>query len=249
MHISSIMTLLVNKLFTSRSLRVAIAIIGLAAAYLQFRDAGATPLFWGFVLATRTCAILVLVPILRQVIKMRHRRIHRESSESTWKSQRLRALTALIDEFEGVEKSKALSKRIDQHSPIRVLTIRSAPPRLGVILNIGSSENVQVGTQLVVFRTDERTPGGEDVERPMALVEVTYVQVANNCSQAVVVRELDEDFWNQARGELLNSSSLTPPRNFAIPHIPRELEGISLEDMAVLRTYLQRIRYHLAMGG
>jgi hypothetical protein len=249
MHFRSLLTSFVNNLCNSLSLRAAIGAISLVAAYLKFRDAGYTPLFWGLILVTLTFAILTLVPTLRKVIKIRRRRKDRESGESIWKSHRLRTLTALIDEFKSVEKSKALSSAIDKQSPIRVLAIRSVPSQLGVILNIGSKENVEVGTQLVAFRTDERTHSGEDVEKPLAVVEVTYVQVGNNCSQAAVIQELDKEFWDHVRSELLNSNSISPPRNFAVPYVPMELENISLEDISVFREFLQRIRNRIAVAG
>jgi hypothetical protein len=246
MQLRSVLMSFMNTLFGSRYLRALLGLIGILAAYLQFRDAGATPLFWVLLIVALLFSMLLIVPVLRNAINIRRQRVDRDSNESTWKSQRLRILTELVKEFERVEKSKALLSEIGQRSPIRILTIRSTPSPLGVILNAGSQENVQVGTQLIVFRTDERTPGGEDVEKPLAIVEVTYVQVANNCCQAIVVRELDECFWNQVRADLISSNSLNPPRNFAIPHIPRELQGLSLEDITVVRQYLQRIREHLA---
>ncbi len=155
--------------------------------------------------------------------------------------QKVETLTELIDKFTTFEKARCLADTIKGN--VRVVAIlRVEEGRIGVMLNIGRKENLQVGTQLLVRRIDRYTFDGQRIEQPLGLVRITYVQAENNLSQAVVLRRLDPEFWDQATARLRQEEMIDPPKNFAVPYIPQELRGLSLEDLMTFRHHLEATR-------
>ena len=155
--------------------------------------------------------------------------------------QRVKMLTELIDLFATLEKARRLADTIKGNARV-VAVLPVEEGRIGVMLNIGRKENLQVGTQLLVYRIDRYTSDGQSIEWPLGLVQVTYVQAENNCSQAIVLDLTDREFWNQAMTRLRRERHIEPPRNFAVPYIPQELSSLSLEDLMTFRQYLEAIR-------
>ncbi len=156
-------------------------------------------------------------------------------------------LAALIEEFETIEKAKALAEAVRDKTIIHILAIPPFEKNIGVLLNVGQREDVKVGTRLLIYRTDEYAPSGQRIEQPIAIVKVTYIQAGNNCSQAIVSDRLDSEFWEQTAVRLQKEKRLDPPGNFATPHIPAELGNLSINNIATIRQYLETI-YGLLIG-
>ncbi|TEU13451.1 MAG: hypothetical protein E3J21_18650 [Anaerolineales bacterium] len=151
-------------------------------------------------------------------------------------------MTELINDFATVEKARRLADTIQGGGNVRVVAILPIEDRrVGVMLNIGEEENLEVGTRLLVYRIDHYTSDGQHIEQPLAVVQVTYVQTENNCSHAVVLDRLDPEFWDQATMQLKREKHIDPPRNFAMPYMPKELHSLSLEDLTTFRQYLETI--------
>lgn len=221
-------------------------LISATAAYLQFRQAGLTVLFWILCGLTVLAVALAAVLLALKWLKQRRWRIEMERLHYDHR-QKVDTLTKLMGTFAAFEKAKCLADTMK--GSVRVVTILPVDGGLGVMLNIGMEEHVQVGTELLVHRIDRYTSDGQHIEEPLALVRVTYVQAENNCSQAVVVARSDREFWDQAAARLGVQKRVEPPRNFAVPYIPPELCSLSLEDLAMFRRYLQTIRDSLTRTG
>ena len=68
----------------------------------------------------------------------------------------------------------------------------------------------------MIYRNDAFTTNGDRIESPLAIVEITYIQANNNCSQAIVVQKIDENYWTMVSKQLNTNANLTPPSNFVI---------------------------------
>lgn len=235
-----------SEVWRSPWVRLFAGLISATTAYLQFRQAGLTVLFWMLCGLTVTAVLLTTVQLALKWL--RQRRWRREMARLRYDhQQKMQTLAQLADTFVTLEKAKRLADTMTDD--IRVVAILPVEGEVGVMLNVGTEEDVQVGTQLVVHRIDRYTSAGQQIEEPLALVRVTYVQAENNCSQGVVVARLDAEFWDQVAAQLGRQKKIEPPRNFAVPYIPEELRGLSLEDLAVFRGYLQIIHDSLIRIG
>lgn len=216
------------------------------AAYLQFRQAGLSVLFWILCGLTTIAVLLAMVPLALEWLEQRRWRNEMERLHYDH-GQNVETLTGLIAAFATLEKAKCLADTMKGSA--RVVAILPVDGAVGVMLNVGTEEDVQVGTELLVHRIDRYTSDGQHIEQPLALVRVTYVQAENNCCQALVVGRLDPEFWDQATTRLRREKRIEPPRNFAAPYIPAELCSLSLEDLAIFREYLETIRDSLTRTG
>ena len=221
-------------------------LISAIVAYLQFKQAGLTLLFWILCGLTIIAALLATAPLGLKWLRERKRQIEMQRLYNDHR-QKVKTLTELIDEFASAEKAKCLADTMKGN--VRVVAILPVEGGVGVMLNIGREEHVQVGTQLLVHRIDHYTSDGQHIEQLLGLVRVTYVQAENNCSQAVVFARLDPEFWDQATARLRREGRIDPPRNYAVPYIPQELDSLSLEELAIFRQYLETIRDSLTGSG
>lgn len=232
-----------QRIWHSPWVRFSVGLIGAVATYIEFEQAGWTLWFWVLCGLTAIAALLAMVPLVQGWFRKRKwwgaiERLYYD------RLQRVETLSRLIEDFATFEKAKRLADAI--RGDIRVVAILPVEEgRIGVMLNIGREENLQVGTQLLVHRIDRYTSDGQHIEQPLGLIEVTYVQAENNCSQAVVLDPSDREFWDQATGRLKREKYIDPPRNFAVPYIPQELGSLSLEDLMTFRQYLETIRNSL----
>ena len=122
--------------------------------------------------------------------------------------QKIDTLTQLINEFISIEKTKQFSIKNSEGFNIKAVAILIVEREIGVILNVGKNEDIQAGTRLKIFRRDNFTSSGDIIEHPLAIVEVKYVQIGNNCSQAVVIHQIDKDFWESVQTDLLTEQKL-----------------------------------------
>ena len=221
-------------------------VMGATTAYLQFRQAGLTVLFWMLCGLTAIAVLLATVPLALEWLEQRKRRDAMERLQYDHR-QKVETLTGLVAAFATLEKAKCLDDTMKGSA--RVVAILRVDGAVGVMLNIGTEEEVQVGTELLVHRIDRYSSDGQHIEQLLALVRVTYVQAENNCSQALVVGRLDPEFWDQATARLRRDKRIEPPRNFAVPYIPVELRSLSLQDLAIFRESLEAIRDSLIGTG
>lgn len=228
-----------SKLLHSPLVRFFPWLIGAIASYIEFKQAGLTWFFWVLCFLTIIAALVPAVPLVLKWLREQKQRI--ETARLYYNhEQKVETLTELIDEFETLEKAKCFADAVKRN--VRVVAILPVERRIGVILNIGRQENLQAGTRLLVHRIDHYTPDGEHIEQPLGLVQVTYVQAENNCSQAVVLDPRDREFWDQATTRLKWEKRIDPPKNFVVPYIPPELRGLSLEALTIIRQHLEAIR-------
>lgn len=90
-----------------------------------------------------------------------------------------------------------------------------------------------------MYRIDRAAAGRMSVENPLALLEVTLVQLTNDLCQAVVATALDTAFWAQAEATLAGAHKICPPRNLIVPCTVPGLESLPHESIAVFRRYLE----------
>jgi hypothetical protein len=231
------------KLLHSPLVRFFPGLIGAIASYLQFQQAGWTLWFWVLGSLAAIATLLAAIPLCLERLRERKRR--RTAARLYYDhQQKVKTLTELIDLFASVEKARCLADTI-KTTDVRVVAILLVEGRLGVMLNIGKEENLQVGTRLLVHRIDRYTSDGRHIEWPLGLVQVTYVQGGNSCSQAIVLDPSDRECWDQATIRLKAERMIDPPKNFAMPYIPQELHSLSLEDLTTFREYLETIRDYL----
>jgi len=189
--------------------------------------------------------LIIGVPIAKNWYRQQKRKWIQYTSTEISQNQKLEILSELLNDFESIEKAKKLLNTLNGRKDVRVLSILPIEHNLGVIVNIGANENLQLGTRLIVYRNDTFTTNGDRIESPLAIVEITYVQANNNCSQAIVIRKLDENYWTTVNKQLNTNSSITPPSNFVIPHEISELSSLSIKDIQTFREYLEVIRTSL----
>jgi len=218
-------------------------LIALIANYLEFKNNNLTVLFWALLVLTFVPLLLAGIAAVRQMQKQQQ--LLKAAGWYYNHQQKIENVKSLIEEFTTFQKAKSLADRITNGRNIRVLSILPVEGEVGVILNIGREENLQVGTQLQIYQIDEYTSDGHPVEQLLGLVEVTYVQAQNNISQAIV-KDKDREFWSQTRVRLKQERRIDPPRNFAVPYIPLELGNLSFENLASLIQYLEAVYNHLA---
>ena len=229
-----------SKILHSPWVRLCFGLIGAIATYFEYDQAGRTLVFW--ILCGLT-AIAVLLTAVPSALKWRQERKRWKATQRLYydHQQKVKTLTELIDLFVTLGKARYLADTIKGNARV-VAVLPVEERRIGVMLNIGKEENLQVGTQLLVHRIGGYTSDGQSIEWPLGLVQVTYVQAENNCSQAIVLDPSDRRFWNQAATQLSQETHIDPPRNFAEPYIPQELSSLSLEDLKTFRQYLETIR-------
>lgn len=228
-----------SKLWHSPLVRLCVWVIGAIAAFLQYLQAGVTWLFWALCIVTLGAMfVYVVLVVIKWLQKWNLNRIAKTPYYNY--QQGVDLLTALIKDFETIEKSKNLASASCDNA--RVVSILPVDGRLGVMLNIGEKEGLQEGTRLLVHRMDHYTSDGHFIEEPLGIVEVTYVQAGNNCSQAVVSDPIDQEFWDQAALRLKKEKRIDPPKNFAGPYVPKELSSVPLEHIKTLREYLELSR-------
>jgi len=228
-----------SRLLHSPLVRFFPGLISAIAAYLQFEQAGRTLWFWVLCGLTAIAALLAAIPLCLEWFREQKRR--RAAKRLYYDHQQeVKTLKKLIDRFATLEKARCLADTIKADARV-VAIIPVEEGRIGVMLNIGREENLQVGTQLLVHRIGGYTSDGQGIEWPLGLVQVTYVQAENNCSQAILLDPSDRELWNQAATRLRRERHIDPPRNFAVPYIPQELRSLSLEQLITFREYLETI--------
>jgi len=216
-----------------------LSLISLIASFFEFRNSGWTCLFWLLI------GLTLLVAVIAAVLFFFRRHQEKKRQDQVWNllynhQQRVETLNGLASIFSTCEKGKRLSATIGDDA--RVVAILPVKRKVGVMLNIGEEESVEVGTQLGIYRVDHFTSEGEPIEELIGLVEVEYVQAGNNCSQAVVTLQLDQGFWDQTTMRLKQERRVDPPRNFVVPYIPREIQNLPLESLVTFKQYLETIR-------
>jgi hypothetical protein len=229
------------KLWHSPGVSLSIGLISAIGTYFQYQQAGRTLWFWILCVVAIIAGLIAAVP---PVVKWRQERKRREAAQRLYydHQQKVETLTRLTDEFVALEKARCLADALTGRGNVRVVAILPVEEgRIGVMLNIGRKENLQAGTPLLVHRVDHYTSHGQRIESRLGLVQVTYVQAENNCSQAIVLDRSDREFWDQATTRLKREKSIDPPRNRVVPYIPPELRGLSLEDLTTIRQHLQAI--------
>jgi len=228
-----------SELLHSPLVRFFLGLISAVAAYLQFEQAGLTLWFWILCGFTAIAVLPAAILLCREWVRERKRR---RAAERLYydHQQQVKTLTELINLFVTLEKARCLADTIKGNARV-VAVLPVEEGRIGVMLNIGRKENLQVGTQLLVHRIDRYTSEGQSIEWPLGLVEVKYVQAENNCSQAIVLDPTDREFLDQATTRLRREKRIDPPRNFAVPYIPQELHNLSLEELATSREHLETI--------
>jgi hypothetical protein len=241
MSIKALQQGLLENLKDNLLIRLAYGLISAIAAYLEFRDAGWTLLFWVLVVLALGVVLSVAIQWVWKRIKEKQVQLAREVELQYDHQRKIEMLNLLIDDFRTIEKAKRLQETLDPETKLRVLTILPVEGKLGVVVNVGKANSAQVGTQLVIYRRAEYTSRGEHIEERLGLVQITYVQAGNNCSQAVVIGRHDRDFWDTAATKLEQEKRVTPPANFVMPYIPEELQELTSEKLRVLRQYLVTI--------
>ena len=222
-------------------LRLVLAFIALASAYVAFLQAGWTPVFWLLVLLSVVCVVASAVPTFRRILNDRKRKLFEQAAIYCDHSAKIQTLQTLIEELLTVEKAVRLGQRLGANEA-RAIAVMNVEGRLGVLLNIGKTEGTEVGTPLVVYRVDEATDGGASIENELGIVRITYIQAGNNCAQAQVIQMTDEGFWSEAKTLLKRKKHLDPPHNIVVPYVPRELTDVTLANVAAIRSHLTNIR-------
>lgn len=223
-------------------IKLATSVFAAVATYLTFRQVGLLSLFWLLLALLVFVIAFVGYTVNGHYQRQRQNDLFRKAAAALERDSRFAVLESLVEDLGGVEKALVLGEKIGLNSPAKVICILSLAGRLGVVLNLGREEGVEVGTPLAVYRTDRTTPDGDEVEELLAIVRVTYVQAGNNLSQAIIENCTDSSFAQATSRQLKDKAMLGPPKNFAIPYVPRELAGISLQGLQVLRGHLQAIR-------
>ena len=235
-----------SEVWHSPWVRLSAGLITGTAAYLQFRDARLTVLFCILCGLTTIALAAAAVPVARK--RLEERRWRAEITRLWFDHhQKMETLAELADSFATLEKAKRLADALTDG--VRVVTILPVDGGIGVMLNIGSEEHVEVGTQLLVRRIDHYNSDGQHIEEPLALVRVVYVQAENNCSQGVVIGRLDREYWDRVPALVRRDGRAEPPKNFAVAHIPSELRALSVEELVVFQQSLETIRDSLARSG
>lgn len=236
----------IDDLQQSWWIKILFGLLAFGATYLQYRDGGATIFFWLFLFITLFVMLLIVgLPIAKNwYLKQRRKWIENTRTEVS-QNQKLEILKELLYDFENIEKAKNLSNSLNGRKDVRVLAILPIEHQLGVMLNIGGNENLQLGTRLMIYRNDSFTTNGDRIENPLGIIEVTYIQANNNCSQAIVIEKLDEDYWTIVSKQLNTNANITPPNNFVIPYEIAELSSLTIKDIETFRQYLEVIRTSL----
>lgn len=234
---------LTKLLAKNRLLQAILSFTSLIATYLQYYTSGVSWLFW-MLLAITIAAVIWSVGVY--FCNIFQQRIIDKARLYYDHKDRINTLTRLVQDFDRVEKSIELRRLTKPNQNIRLLSIIPIEREVGVIINIGKRENVQVGTHLIVYRIDSHTSDGKEIEQLWALIEVTYVQAENNCSQARIINSQDESFWRQIQTRLQKGERrIDPPRNFVTPYVPAELESFSGEQLRSFRSYFETVRHAL----
>ena len=220
-------------------LRWCFRLIGLIAAYLAIQQADWAPVFWGLL---ALCVVITIIPFFKRWQLERRRRSDLDIIQQYHKINKFSTIDLLISEFSSAEKARRLIDSIEPDCEVRAVLILPIEDRIGVILDIGKDNGVEVGTSFVIYRTDTFAQTGDQIEQQLAVVKVTSVQVGNNCSQAQVIIDTDSVYWSRVRKQLHDAPHIVPPKNIAQPHIPSELSGFSLEYVVEIRELLSNIR-------
>ncbi len=236
---------IIDKALGHLLVRTLIGFMATLATYFQYRESDATIWFWILLIVILISIILVIWKPTIELLNNYQKRRLIERTKRIEQIQKIDILTQLINEFISIERTKQFSIKNDEGINIRAVAILIVEREIGVILNIGKNENIQAGTRLKIFRRDNFTSSGEVIEQPLAVVEVKYVQIGNNCSQAVVIHQIDKDYWDNVQIILRTEQSLDPPQNFSVPYIISELSELSLEDITAIKLYLELIRSSL----
>jgi len=156
----------------------------------------------------------------------------------------------LIEDLDAYKKTLLFKKNTrNAKKNIKAVTSFWNEDEIKVTLNVGEQDKIQPGTKLLVYRTDGVDAEGHQIERRIALVQVTYIQAKNNVSHAVIERQIDQEFWEQITGKLSTEKQVHLPSNFAVPYIPKEIENLSEEDVEIFRQYLLAIYNNLIQIG
>ncbi len=244
-YLSMNVSTIIERAKKSTLLRLMFVLFGAIATFLQFALAGLTWLFILLALLTLLVLVFTIAPLVQSLLQEFRVGWFKKDQPAYDFQRKIETLDVLIEEFGIVEKSKALENATTNNEPIKAVAILAMEGNIGVMLNVGQVQDVKVGTRLIVFRTDEFTTDGRRIEQPIALVQVTYVQAGNNCSQAKIIDRYDQDFWERSATRLRAERKIDPPSNFAKPFVPDELRSLSKENISTFRTYLMRIRNSL----
>lgn len=215
-----------------------LVLAGLGATYLQYEQAGQSWLFWLFLALTILAFLLTTAAIGLKLLRERNYRRGVAHWMHDYK-QRIDAIKDLRDDLAKYEKTKNLADSLA--IKIRAVAVLPVEQNIGVMLNIGKKEDLQVGTRFIMYQIDSSVSDKRLIEQPLGLIEVTYVQAGNNCSHAVVVESFDQDFWDRAWIQLRQNKSIDPPKNIVAPYIPKEFEALSFDDLATARKYLSAV--------
>jgi len=230
-----------------------IFVITVVSAFLEFRNAGLTTLFWGLFAASTAIVLLniafIVIPLVKEWLKEKENKKAQQKTFLDYRSK-ITILYSLIEDLDAYKKTLLFKKNTrNAKKNIKAVTSFWNEDEIKVTLNVGEQDKIQPGTKLLVYRTDGVDAEGHQIERRIALVQVTYIQAKNNVSHAVIERQIDQEFWEQITGKLSTEKQVHLPSNFAVPYIPKEIENLSEEDVEIFRQYLLAIYNNLIQIG
>lgn len=212
------------------------ALLSVVSVFIEFHQAGLSLLFWILLLLALFAFVLSLIPLL--VRRSKYARLVSMISNSFGLAHnREQTLYNLVYELKAFQKAKSLDPLV-KNKPIQALAMKVIEGRLGVLLDAGEDDQMQVGTPLLLFQIDDRDESNQPFELRLGILEVTYVQASNNCSQAILISPINWKFWSKTRDSLKKASIVKPPPNIMLPYIPSELSELSNEDFTLILKYL-----------
>lgn len=229
---------LIERVANNLLIRLLVAVISTITAYLEFATHGLTLVFFILVGLVLFVTLVIGISLINQWIQEQRRILIEKTRLYYDRQSKIETLSTLINEFETIEKTKMLAERVRENATIQMLAILPIENEIGIVVNIGQEEKVEVGTQLLIYRIDEYMSDGQHLERPIALASIKYIQAGNNCSQAIITARLDSEFWDQITMRLQKEKMISPPRNFVVPYVPQGLNDLSIENLITIRKYL-----------
>jgi len=228
-------------------------IISVVSAFLEFRTAGLTTLFWYLFSASISVILLsitfIAIPLVKEWLKEKENKKIQQKAISDYQSK-ITILRLLIEDLGSYEKTLSLKKNTrNAKKNIKAVTAFWNEDEIKVTLNVGEQEKIQPGTKLLVFRTNDFDAEDHQIEKIIALIRVTYIQAKGDISHAIIEQQIDQEFWGQIVNKLGTENQVHLPSNFVVPYIPKEIENLSKEDIEVFRQYLLTIYNNLIQNG
>jgi len=214
-----------------------VALLSAIGLYIEFRQAGLSLLFWILLILVLIALALTATPLIIRRSKFARLMSMISSDNILAISNREQTLWQLMLELSAYNKARLLKESI-KGNHLKVVSMMIIEGKLGVIINAGKEENLEIGTPLILYRILPEAESNQPLELRLGILQVTYVQANSNLSQAVLVSPIDWSFWNKISESLKKSSFAEPPQNIVLPYVPQELDDISSEDFRLILKYL-----------